>query len=269
VLGSEPNNYRVHYYLGTVYTELGENDKAAEEFKAIPEDNEHYDEARLQLAYLSDKNNDYDAAIAYLKQALAKKPNDPEIMGYLVGVYQEKKDYPNAIELAKRMVALEPRNDKYHFTLGALYDEDKQKQLSVSEMHTAIEINPSNAPALNYLGYSYAEEGTNLPEAEKLIKRALVIEPQDGFYVDSLGWVYYQKGEYQKAVDELERAVNLTNSDPTITEHLGDAYSKVGKVRDARHQYEDALKRTQDADQIQRLKVKIAAPVANEQHAQH
>ena len=117
-------------------------------------------------------------------------------------------------------------------------------------MSKAIAINPSNAPALNYLGYSYAEEGTHLDEAEKLIKRALVIEPEDGFYVDSLGWVYYQKGEYQKAVDQLERAVNLTGSDPTITEHLGDAYNKVGKERDARHQYEDALKRTQDADQI-------------------
>jgi Flp pilus assembly protein TadD len=204
-----------------------------------------------------------------LKQALAKKPDDPEIMGYLVGVYQEKKDYANAIGLAKEMVALEPHNDKYHFTLGALYDEDKQKQLGVAEMHKAIEINPSNAPALNYLGYSYAEAGTHLMEAEKLIRRALNLEPEDGFYIDSLGWVYYQRGEYQKAIDELERAVNLTGSDPTITEHLGDAYSKIGKERDALRQYEDALKRTQDAEQIQRLKTKIAAPVANEQHAQH
>ena len=93
-------------------------------------------------------------------------------------------------------------------------------------MRKAIELNPSNAPALNYLGYTYAESGTHLGEAEKLIKRALVIEPEDGFYVDSLGWVYYQKGEYRKAVDELEHAVNLTGDDPTITEHLGDAYGK-------------------------------------------
>jgi predicted negative regulator of RcsB-dependent stress response len=67
----------------------------------------------------------------------------------------------------------------------------------------------------------------------------------------------------------LERAVNLTGSDPTITEHLGDAYSKIGKERDALRQYQDALKKAEDADQIQRLKTKIAAPIANEQHAQH
>jgi tetratricopeptide (TPR) repeat protein len=167
------------------------------------------------------------------------------------------------------MIALEPRNDKFYFTLGALYDEDKQKELGAQEMRRAIDINPSNAPALNYLGYTYAESGKRLDEAEKLIKRALNIEPEDGFYVDSLGWVYYQKGEYQKAVDQLERAVNLTGSDPTITEHLGDAYDKVGKIRDARHEYQDALKRTQDTDQAERLKTKIAALEDVEQHARH
>ena len=79
-----------------------ENDKAATEFERIPEDNEHYVESRLQLAYLYDKQNEYDHALAALKQALAKKPNDTEIIGFMVGVYQEKKDYPTAIELAQQ-----------------------------------------------------------------------------------------------------------------------------------------------------------------------
>jgi len=182
-------------------------------------------------------------------------------------VYQEQKDYPHAIELAKRMVALEPRNDKFYFTLGALYDANKQKQEGIDAMTKAIAINPANAPALNYLGYTYAEQGTHLDEAEKLVKRALKVEPEDGFYVDSLGWVYYKKGQYQKAVGELERAVNLSGDDPTITEHLGDAYNRLGKSRDARGQYEDALKKTQDADQIERLKTKIAASENDTQQA--
>src|SRR5258708_8576603 len=107
----------------------------------------------------------------------------------------------------------------------------------MSEMKKAIELNPANAQALNYLGYSYAEQGTNLVEAEKLIRRALHIEPQDGFYVDSLGWVYYQKGDYKKAVEQLERAVNLTGSDSTITEHLGDAYRTLRKTKEDHHAY--------------------------------
>ena len=136
-------------------------------------------------------------------------------------------------------------------------------------MAISTPINPSNAPALNYLGYTYAESGAQLDEAEKLIKRALVIEPDDGFYVDSLGWVYYQQGNYSRAVAELERAVNLTGNDPTITEHLGDAYRKLGKVREARHQYEDALVKAQDTDQVQRLKNKLNGLVDTEQHASH
>jgi Flp pilus assembly protein TadD len=124
-------------------------------------------------------------------------------------------------------------------------------------MKKAIELNPQNAQALNYLGYTYAESGRNLDEAERLIKRALVVEPEDGFYVDSLGWVYYQKGEYKKAVEELERAVNITNNDPTITEHLGDAYRKMGKLKEASRQYDDALKKSQETDQQSRLKDKI------------
>ena len=101
-------------------------------------------------------------------------------------------------------------------------------------MRKAIELNPKNAQALNYLGYTYAEAGNHLDEAERLVKRALAIEPEDGFYVDSLGWVYYRKGEYGKAAEQLEKAVNLTGDDPTITEHLGDAYAKLGRDRAGR-----------------------------------
>jgi tetratricopeptide (TPR) repeat protein len=252
-----------------VYTELNEYARAQAEFEKIPEADERYAEARLQEAYLSDKQGDYDQAIAKLNDALRKKPNDSEIMGFLVGLYQEKKDYSDAIALAQKMVRLSPRDDKFHFTLGALYDEHKQKTQGVAEMREAILLNPKNAAALNYLGYTYAESGTRLNEAENLIKRALLIEPEDGFYVDSLGWVYYQKGDYRRAVDELERAVNLTGSDPTITEHLGDAYAKSGKTRAAQNQYQDALVKSQDPDQVQRLRAKIDSLSDTQRHAAH
>jgi Flp pilus assembly protein TadD len=152
---------------------------------------------------------------------------------------------------------LDPKNDKYHFTLGALYDEAKRKQESIGEMRRAIELNPSNAQALNYLGYSYAEMGTRLDEAEKLIRRAIDIEPEDGAYIDSLGWVYYQKGQYKKAVEELERAVDLIGDDPTIAEHLADAYKKIGRVKEAHQLYQDALSKAKETDQVERLKDKL------------
>jgi Flp pilus assembly protein TadD len=124
-------------------------------------------------------------------------------------------------------------------------------------MKKAIELNPQNAAALNYLGYTWAEMGVQLEEAENLIMRALKIEPNDGFYVDSLGWVYYQKGDYPRAVEQLERAVEITVDDPAIIEHLADAYDKVGKTDRALARYREALKNSKENDQIKRIQEKI------------
>jgi Flp pilus assembly protein TadD len=125
-------------------------------------------------------------------------------------------------------------------------------------MQRAIQINPSNAAALNYLGYTYAEMGTRLDEAESLVRRALAIEPDDGFYVDSLGWVYYQRGDFQSARQHLERAVELAGDDPTVTEHLGDVYERLHMYDEALRVYRDALARSTESDQIRRLKDKVS-----------
>jgi Tfp pilus assembly protein PilF len=124
-------------------------------------------------------------------------------------------------------------------------------------MKRAIEINPKNAPALNYLGYTWAEMGVQLDEAEDLIQRALKITPNDGFYIDSLGWVYYQRGDFARAVEQLEKAVELTVDDPTIIEHLADAYEKAGKQERAVARYRDGLKHSKEAEQIKRIRDKI------------
>jgi Flp pilus assembly protein TadD len=157
------------------------------------------------------------------------------------------------------MIALEPSNDRMFFTLGALYDEAKDKENTITAMRRAIELNPQNAAALNYLGYTFAEQGVRLDEAEDLVRRALDLEPNEGFYVDSLGWVYYQRGEYGTAIQHLETAVELSGDDPTISEHLGDAYEKVERTNDALRLYRRALGFAEEEEQIDRLRKKISA----------
>jgi Flp pilus assembly protein TadD len=175
----------------------------------------------------------------------------------LSSLYRKSKEYPKAIQAMERVVTLDPKNDEAYFQLGALHDENKNKEKSVANMKKAIELNPKNAAALNYLGYTWAEMGVQLEEAEELIKRALKIQPNDGFYIDSLGWVYYQKGDYPRAVEQLERAVELTVDDPTIMEHLADAYEKAGRPDRALTRYRDALKRSKETDQVKRIREKI------------
>ena len=92
---------------------------------------------------------------------------------------------------------------------------------------------------------------------EIFIKKALELDPGNGAYIDSLGWVYYQKGDYHRAVEQLERAVELTGDDPTIIEHLADAYVKIGKVEWALGRYKEALTGTKEEEQSKRIREKI------------
>jgi tetratricopeptide (TPR) repeat protein len=108
-------------------------------------------------------------------------------------------------------------------------------------MKVILEINPDHADSLNYIGYTYAEQGIKLDEAMNLIQRALELKPNSGYIIDSLGWVYFQKGLYDEAANHLEKAAKLTPNDPTINEHLGDAYFRKKKYTNALEHYKRAL----------------------------
>jgi tetratricopeptide (TPR) repeat protein len=108
-------------------------------------------------------------------------------------------------------------------------------------MKELIKINPEHADALNFVGYTYAEDGENLDEAEALVKKALALSPDKGYILDSLGWVYYQKGRYDEAITVLREAAEKQPGDPSIYEHLGDAYSAVGDNETALTYYRQGL----------------------------
>jgi tetratricopeptide (TPR) repeat protein len=105
--------------------------------------------------------------------------------------------------------------------LGVLYDDADEEDKTLRQMLMVIELDPEHASALNYIGYMLAEKGIRLDEAEQYIKRALSLEPESGHIIDSLGWVYYKKGEYERAIAELEKAVQYLPEDPVVAEHLG------------------------------------------------
>jgi tetratricopeptide (TPR) repeat protein len=258
VLAGDPENDRARYYLGATYSELKSDDKALEQFERIPEKSDLYLDARVQVAYLLERRDQTQKAIDALQPALKSKATErKEVLAFLASLYRKNKDYPRAIQTMEQVVRLDPKNDQAQFQLGALYDETKNKEKSIASMKKAIELNPQNAAALNYLGYTWAEMGVQLDDAEALILRALKIEPNDGFFIDSLGWVYYQKGDYPRAVEQLERAVEITGDDPAIIEHLGDAYEKSGKTDRALARYREALKTAKESDQIKRIREKV------------
>jgi Flp pilus assembly protein TadD len=109
-------------------------------------------------------------------------------------------------------------------------------------MEMVLTIDPDNAEALNFIGYSYADRGMNLEEAEKMITKALKIKPDNGYLIDSLGWVNFKKNKLSSAVKYLKQALELLPDDINIIEHMGDVYVKLNKTKEAQEMYNRALK---------------------------
>ena len=122
-----------------------------------------------------------------------------------------------------------------------MLERTKQWPRAEADFLHALELQPDQPLVLNYLGYSWVEQGTNLERAMSLIERAVALRPTDGYIVDSLGWAFYRLGDFENAVKHLERAVELRADDPIITDHLGDIYWKVGRQNEAKFQWERSL----------------------------
>ena len=121
-----------------------------------------------------------------------------------------------------------------------------------------MRLKPDQPYVLNYLGYSWVDQGINLARAQKMIERAVELRPNDGYIVDSLGWVLFRLGDFPRAARQLERAVELRPQDPTINDHLGDAYWRVGRAVEARFQWRRALSLDPDPDQASAIQDKIS-----------
>lgn len=128
----------------------------------------------------------------------------------------------------------------------------------------ALELEPRQPNVMNYLAYSWVEMGINLERAEDMLIDAVDQRPNDGYIIDSLGWVYYQTGQYEKAVAPLEEAVNLRPQDPVINDHLGDAFWRVGRFAEARFQWKRALSFDPEPEEIEKIEAKLENGLTDE-----
>ena len=182
---------------------------------------------------------DIDEALASFDEAVLELGNVGRIRAsQLLGEF----DHDHLQERYLRdWVADEPASAAARFALGGFLERSGRFDLAESELRQVIEMEPGHAAALNYLGYSLADRNTRLEEALVLIERALDLDPWNGAYLDSLGWVYYRMGRYEEAVEPLEQAAREYPRDPTVLEHLGDVYDRLGDEAEARRAWERAL----------------------------
>ena len=246
LLKGAPDNSTLHYVTALAYDGLKEINKSIHHFMCIKPDSEHYKKSLIHIAYLYNENEQPEKSLEFLLKKHQELPNDSEIISYLASIYEDGKKYEKAIQMLNKGLLLYPENADMLFRSGIVQDKWGNKDQSIRIMQQVIELEPENATALNYLGYTYADLGIKLNVAETLIKKAMALNPDDGYITDSLGWVYYQKGDYTQAIEYLERAVELSSHDPVVAEHLGDAYQKADMPQKALEIYKQALEKATD-----------------------
>ncbi|MBW2410746.1 MAG: tetratricopeptide repeat protein [Deltaproteobacteria bacterium] len=247
----------IHHVTGIAFYSKNDFDSAVKHFTQVMPDSRFYQDAVVHAAYIYQEKGETEKAIAHLSQASASQPKNAEFKYYIGTFYEDLERYEEAVEHIQAAIELEPDNARYYFRLGVIYDKWDNKEASMEMMRKVIALDPKHANALNYLGYTYADLGQNLDEAELLIKEALKYKPNDGYITDSLGWVYYKKGEFEKAIKYLTRAVELVPDDPIMLEHLGDAYLKVNDKANALKYYQKSLMNKEEDKDKEALQKKI------------
>ena len=202
--------------------------------------------AELLLGPLKDAGR----AVKFLTEARRRFPGAPEIVYYLALAQREAKQTQQAVatfEEALHEAELDQDNEivnaKFYFNYGATAEQAGLYEKAADLLRKSIALDPANAAeAYNYLGYMWADHNMHLEEAEGMIKRALQIEPNNGSYLDSLGWLEFRQGKFDQALADLLRAAkNLEHDDSVVFEHIGDTYLKLNRVPQALEAWQKAL----------------------------
>ena len=243
---SDPQSIHIRLKIASVLIHLNRFDEAEVVLRAAKEidpDNLDLSLALIFVYSYGEKNEDLENEYeGFLKKAHEKKPKDIGISEYLAQFYFYKKKPQAAIEVYEKILESNPDYVEALFWLGYLYEDCGQRGKALETWERGSNLDSSFAPILNCLGYTYAEEGVKLELAEEMVRKALKEEPENGAYLDSLGWIYYKKGDLDKAKEYVLKAISLIQ-DPDVYEHLGDIYIDLGDQKEGIRYYQEGLLR--------------------------
>jgi tetratricopeptide (TPR) repeat protein len=271
-------------HLGFAYQELGQYDKAIQTFedarKLSPNDPsmttyliraqmaarnytaaaeiahsarvQHPDDLRLAMLESSAlrRAGKLDQSVTAMEEFFKRQSDDPDTHIAMAQVYSEANRGAQAVKTLQDAQTKFPNETSITFELGAVLDRQKKFAESEAVFRQLISKNPENAAALNYLGYMLAERGERLNESVDYLKRALAIEPDNGSYLDSIGWAYFKGGKFDLALEQLKRAADMLTTNSVVQDHYADVLFRVGRYDDAIAAWNKAL--SGDNDSIDR-----------------
>jgi Flp pilus assembly protein TadD len=219
--------------------------------------------AVVRIAENLDSLGDRDEALRRLGNIVTTNPGDVEALSVLGDMQRSAEKYAEAADTYTKALAAvggdAPGDWRFYYVRGIAFERNKQWNEAEADFKKALVLNPDQPQVLNYLGYSWVDQGTNLMPALEMIQKAVAASPNDGYIIDSLGWAYFRLGRFDEAVEQLEQAVQMRSTDPEINDHLGDAYWRAGRELEARFQWNIAAA----VDDEGAVKERVAKKLAN------
>ncbi len=246
-LAAEPTFHLARIYLAWTLEKLGKHNDAAQQLRRVPHESRLYGHAVYSRMRLLQHDKKDDAALTLASDAL-KLIRDENVRFELLDARTQLLARKGRLKEAEASLA--PLADgappdiaeRVYTILGVAAELANDMPRSLYWMQRALDANPENANALNYIGYTWADEGKNLEQALGMLQMAVALEPESGHITDSLGWVYFRLGDHNRALNLLERANYLAPREPVILLHLGDACAATGDLDRARTLWREALR---------------------------
>ncbi|CAH2600109.1 Tetratricopeptide repeat protein [Rhodovastum atsumiense] len=216
---------------------------------------------RLRRAALTEQTGRTEEALRLLEQMARDYPDRPDPYAVQGDILRMKHRYADAVTAYDNAVARVPEPTRANWPLfydrGIALERSHQWERAEADFLRALQLAPDQPYVLNYLGYSWAEQGRNLQKARTMIERAVEQRPNDGAIIDSLGWATLRQGDIAGAVKALERAAELQPEDATINGHLGDAYWAANRRQEAVYQWRRALNLKPEPEDVPKLEAKL------------
>lgn len=255
-----PKNDITKIAMADLYEERKQKEDANKYYDSIRKDSEMYYPAQMRKASNLIEDKKYKEAVIVLKRLLKTNPNNYQVLFNLGDALRISNNQDDAIKYYKKAIdSIFYESEKYwpiYYAIAVSYDKNNQWMEAERNLKKALKLSDRHPQVLNYLGYSWLKYGINIDQAAAMILEAYEKEPNDSIIMDSLGWVYFKTGDYNNAINYLEKASELDPQNAVITDHLGDAYWQGGRKNEAVFQWKRAIKQNDTEKELNVKSVK-------------